>query len=99
MYDALAYIQQLEQINADFAERMARLETQVGKDTNVPSWISVDERLPRHRDDTKNPEGFVYAICKETEDLMLIFWTDLTTRKRDFSYWTPLFIPEPPKEG
>lgn len=31
MADALAYIQQLEQINADFAERMARLEAKLAK--------------------------------------------------------------------
>ena len=61
--DALAYIQQLEQINADFAERTARLEAQVAKvakvakDINVPAWISVNERFPE--DDV---DVLVYAI-------------------------------------
>lgn len=49
--DTIAYIQQLEQINADFAERTAQLEAQ------VPKWISVEERLPED-----NLNVLVYAI-------------------------------------
>lgn len=40
-YDALVYIQQLEQINADFAERMARLEARVRESKNPSNWISA----------------------------------------------------------
>lgn len=38
--DAIAYIRQLEQINADFAERMERLEAQFQK------WISIYTQMP-----------------------------------------------------
>lgn len=69
--DVFAYIQQFEQINADFAERTAQLEAKngewvakchilearAGKDMNVPRWISVEERLPED-----NANVLVYAI-------------------------------------
>ena len=48
--DALAYIQQLE-------DQFRGIPQMVGKDINVPSWISVEERLPK-------PETQVLILAK-----------------------------------
>ena len=52
--DAIAYIQQLEQDNAQKDERITALEQR------VPRWISVEERLPEGEDP-------VLILVKETE--------------------------------
>ena len=100
--DALAYIQQLEKINADFAERTARLEAQ------IPKWISVDVRLPK--DDVNvlvyaigNNENDVIAMTSYTHNMLcygIEGWRSpwqYFFHEYKITHWMPL--PESPKEG
>lgn len=109
--DALTYIQQLEQINADFAERTARLEAQAGKDMNVPYWISVEERLPERHGQMcvclYNQHGAPRSILFPYVFTWHAYGDNGYVNGPHFSdegldglkvyYWMPL--PEPPKEG
>ena len=98
--DALAYIKQLE-------DQFRDIPQMVGKDINVPSWISVEERLPEVSDVV-----LVIANGKPRENITLhnalliaSFWGEEGWiadgfegwDKLDVSYWMEL--PEPPKEG
>ena len=93
--DALAYIQQLEKINADFAERTARLEAQ------VPKWVSVREKLPENSGKYLafthggNIEAFHYSV-KHRAFNAFDSLPDSANSIR-VRYWMPL--PEAPKEG
>lgn len=105
--DALAYIRRLEQINADFAERTAQLESQVGKDTNVPRWISAEEGLPEVSDvvlviANGQPRP---GVTLHNAFLIASYWAEdgwIADGYEDWqsinvSHWMPL--PEAPKEG
>ena len=93
-FDALAYIQQLEQINADFAERTAQLEAQ------VPKWISVEDRLPE--------VGQKVMVCGLKKGMQVGAFRGLMRAGRnrvwqwkkdvplEVTHWMPL--PEPPKK-
>ena len=91
--DALTYIQQLEDHLRENTKMVERLESQ------VPKWISVEERLPEKGERvlvTNGPEGGF--VCESYLNINskwmragceLVFMTP--------HYWMPL--PKPPEEG
>ena len=96
--DAIAYIQQLEQDNAQKDERIRQLEQR------VPRWISVEERLPEHwRMDDKDRTLINYLVY--SPDYGVDVGNYIKSAKRwvcmglpmNVTHWMPL--PEPPEEG
>ena len=80
---------------------------QAGKDTNVPSWISVEERLPQDNADVLvhaigNNENSVVAMTSYTHNLHgynIEGWRSpwqYFFHEYKITHWMPL--PEPPKE-
>ena len=87
-FDGISYAEQLS-MEADFL-----LENGVtfAKDTNVPSWIPVSERLPE-----QGQEVIVYTggVLKPSVHPYL-FWDASYDSWLRVTHWMPL--PEPPKE-
>lgn len=81
------------------------IEELFGRDTNVPRWIPVTERLPEKHKYVlvryKNNDMAVACWFDGDEDIL--FWRAMTDEgwcsdcDTDPTHWTPL--PEPPKEG
>ena len=93
----LAYIQQLEQDNAQKDERIRQLEQR------VPRWISVEERLPEHwHMDDKDRTLINYLVY--SPDYGVDVGNYIKSAKRwvcmglpmNVTHWMPL--PEPPEE-
>lgn len=106
--DALAYIRQLERINADFAERTARLEAQLREAVlKVPGWCDPEVELPVEDGNvlvivsghpTVNvtmDHAYMLAAYIGDGEWIIEGWE--TWEKPTIHHWMPL--PEPPKEG
>ena len=98
--DAIAYIQQLEEQVRDLTEK-------IGKDMNVPSWTSTQERLPEESGKyligcmSKSRKHFYHVVAVPYSSVHKMFnaydWQDkgeLFGYMPD--YWMPM--PELPKE-
>ena len=73
------------------------MDEPVVKDTNVPSWIPVTERLPEHEDPVlcfiKNGQQDILQLDKFENLWVGMQWT---YKRHAVTHWMPL--PEPPKE-
>lgn len=92
-YDAIAYIQQLEEACQNFVNVIHELAEQ------IPKWISVEERLPENQDNVLilyGNGGVAIAYYDEDDEF---FWRSLgdgAYRGVSATHWMPLL--EPPKE-
>ena len=76
------------------------IEELTARDTNVPSWIPVTERLPEQgkrylvaRYDYVTETPFIDILWHDAHDL---WWNRLYKGNCNVTHWMPL--PEPPKE-
>ena len=99
--DAVAYIQQLEQDNAQKDERIRKLEQR------VPRWISVEERLPDKSHDWvliigkwESDGGWIVPHVAEYREGIWMTngtgWNKIEDLHIKITHWMPL--PEPPEE-
>ena len=96
--DALKkYARMVTELYTELNGKNRELSAQLGKDTNVPSWISVEERLPENCVEVLlyYKKGYVSMGYWDDD---LCEWDGMTDEKivRP-DYWMPL--PEPPEEG